>query len=156
MEPKPTGIMQQFLIKHLFDLKFRNFVRIWISLHRLLQSCPCTFWLVMLVFLPLVYGSTFCTKILLKPNRLLKKLRHVLANVFFLIFTKSKEVNFEFFIKLIMLQMVLLQQGRFLAFFSAFCDFVQKFLWCFYLFYFCFYFEWRKWQLNDSNFYEIS
>ena len=120
MEPKPTGIMQQLLIKHLFDLKFRNFVQIWISLHRLLQSCPYTFWLVMLVFLPLVYGSTFCTKILLKPNRLLKKLHRVLANVFVLIFTKSKEVNFEFFKKLIMLQMVLLQQGQFLAFFSAF------------------------------------
>ena len=56
MEPKPTGIMQQFLIKHVLDLKSQSFVRIGISLYRLLQSSPCNLWLVILVSLPLVYG----------------------------------------------------------------------------------------------------
>ena len=70
METKPTGIMQQSLIKHLFDLKFWNFLRIWIVLHRLLQSSPCNFvWLAG----PLAFSIRInvCTRILLKPNVLL-------------------------------------------------------------------------------------
>ena len=79
---------------------------------------------------------------------------HVLANVLLKILQISEGVNFEFFIKLIMLQIVLLQQGRFLSSFSAFQISLKNF--CDVFFYSYFYFESRKWQLNDSNFYQMS